>query len=65
MLLGDLMVMLKAIGACEYEGGTVKFCEDHGIRSKAMKEIRKLRMQLTNTGLLFSSDTNYLPDIKL
>lgn len=44
------MVMLKAVGSCEYAGGTVGFCEANGIRYKAMKEIRKLRTQLTNSG---------------
>ncbi|KAL5017532.1 hypothetical protein ScPMuIL_007121 [Solemya velum] len=48
-LLGDLMVLLKAVGAFEYEGGRPEFCEKHGIRHKAMKEVRKLRAQLTNT----------------
>jgi len=45
------MVMLKAVGSCEYEGCTPTFCEKHGIRLKAMKEVRKLRMQLTNAGI--------------
>ena len=51
LLLGDLMVMLKAVGSCEYEGCTPAFCEAHGIRLKAMKEVRKLRVQLTNAGV--------------
>ncbi|XP_041856183.1 probable ATP-dependent RNA helicase DHX37 [Melanotaenia boesemani] len=46
--LGDLMVMLGAVGACEFAGCTPKFCEDNGLRYKAMVEIRKLRGQLTN-----------------
>lgn len=50
MLLGDLMVLLKAVGACEYEGCDPQFCQDHGVRYKAVLEIRKLRQQLTNTG---------------
>ncbi|XP_066545535.1 putative ATP-dependent RNA helicase DHX37 [Amia ocellicauda] len=45
--LGDLMVMLGAVGACEYAGCTPKFCEDNGLRYKAMLEIRRLRGQLT------------------
>uniref|UniRef100_A0A1A7WLH1 Activating signal cointegrator 1 complex subunit 3 n=1 Tax=Iconisemion striatum TaxID=60296 RepID=A0A1A7WLH1_9TELE len=48
LLLGDLMVMLGAVGACEFAGCTPKFCEDNGLRYKAMVEIRKLRGQLTN-----------------
>ncbi|XP_046579366.1 probable ATP-dependent RNA helicase DHX37 [Haliotis rubra] len=49
MLLGDLMILLKAVGSCEYEGFSQDFCHKFGIRFKAMKEIRKLRAQLTNT----------------
>ena len=49
--MGDLMVLLKAIGACEFAGCTSEFCKAHGLRLKAMKEIRKLRSQLTNTGV--------------
>ncbi|KAK3586402.1 hypothetical protein CHS0354_013106 [Potamilus streckersoni] len=48
LLLGDLMVLLKTVGACEYEGCTPKFCQKYGVRMKAMKEVRKLRAQLTN-----------------
>ncbi|XP_069563899.1 probable ATP-dependent RNA helicase DHX37 [Brachyistius frenatus] len=48
LLLGDLMVMLGAVGACEFAGCTPKICEDNGLRYKAMVEIRKLRGQLTN-----------------
>ncbi|XP_042344791.1 probable ATP-dependent RNA helicase DHX37 [Plectropomus leopardus] len=46
--LGDLMVMLGAVGACEFAGCTPKFCEQNGLRYKAMVEIRRLRGQLTN-----------------
>lgn len=48
LLLGDLMVMLGAVGACEFAGCTPKFCEENGLRCKAMVEIRRLRGQLTN-----------------
>jgi len=44
------MVVLKAIGGCEFAGCSSEFCETHGLRLKAMKEIRKLRSQLTNSG---------------
>ncbi|XP_065890829.1 probable ATP-dependent RNA helicase DHX37 isoform X2 [Dysidea avara] len=57
-LLGDLMVILKAIGGCEFAGCSSKFCKTHGLRFKAMKEIRKLRSQLTN-----SVNANF-PDIE-
>jgi HrpA-like RNA helicase len=64
MLLGDLMLLLVALGAVEYEQhhqntntnkekNCVKFCEQYGIRYKAIVEARKLRKQLVNTGLRF------------
>ena len=54
-LLGDLMVLLRAVGACEYSGCSEEFCRKNGLRRKAMVEIRKLRQQLTNSGRLFCS----------
>jgi ATP-dependent RNA helicase DHX37/DHR1 len=48
LLLGDSMVLLRAVGAAEYSGATEEFCASHGIRTKALHEIRKLRVQLTN-----------------
>lgn len=38
------------MGACEFAGCSPKFCEDNGLRYKAMVEIRRLRGQLTNAG---------------
>jgi ATP-dependent RNA helicase DHX37/DHR1 len=56
MLLGDLMLLLVALGAVEYEQyksssnqACLKFCEQYGIRYKAILEARKLRKQLVNT----------------
>ena len=46
--LGDLLVILRAVGACEFSGCSEKFCKDNGLRYKAMTEIRKLRVQITN-----------------
>jgi ATP-dependent RNA helicase DHX37/DHR1 len=42
------MVLIRAVGAAEYAGVTQEFCDRYGLRFKAMKEIRKLRRQLTN-----------------
>lgn len=50
-LLGDPMVLLRAVGAAEYAGSQGKleaFCVANGLRLKAMSEVRKLRIQLTN-----------------
>ncbi|XP_045152666.1 probable ATP-dependent RNA helicase DHX37 [Echinops telfairi] len=48
LLLGDLMVLLGAVGAWEFAGGSAQFCEANGLRYKAMLEIRRLRGQLTS-----------------
>ncbi|XP_053952110.1 probable ATP-dependent RNA helicase kurz [Anastrepha ludens] len=50
-LLGDPMVLLRAVGAAEYAGSQGKlaqFCAENGLRPKALTEVRKLRIQLTN-----------------
>ncbi|QQP49404.1 Putative ATPdependent RNA helicase kurzlike, partial [Caligus rogercresseyi] len=47
-LLGDPMVLIRAVGAAEYDGCSPDFCHRYGLRLKAMREIRKLRRQLTN-----------------
>ncbi|XP_058061175.1 probable ATP-dependent RNA helicase kurz isoform X2 [Anopheles bellator] len=51
LLLGDPMILLKSVGAAEHanRNGTLNsFCTANGIRLKAIREIRKLRVQLTN-----------------
>ncbi|CAB3222170.1 unnamed protein product [Arctia plantaginis] len=51
LLLGDLGVLLRAVGAAEYahiKGEEEIFCAKYGLREKAVKEIRKLRKQLTS-----------------
>ncbi|XP_060532993.1 probable ATP-dependent RNA helicase kurz isoform X2 [Cylas formicarius] len=51
LLLGDNMVLLKAVGAAEHahsRGRLREFCDEHGLRHKAVAEIRKLRLQLTS-----------------
>lgn len=58
LLLGDPMVLLRAVGAAEYSGDIEAFCSTNGIRSKALREVRKLRVQLTNeTNLILPSGT--------
>ena len=67
------MVILRAVGVCEFAGCSEKFCKDSGLRHKAMVEIKKLRMQLTNTGkdvflLLIDSPVSaedYMVSVKL
>lgn len=64
-LLGDLMLLLVAMGAVEYEQHVnssektcIKFCEQYGIRYKAINEARKLRKQLVNTVNLILPELN-------
>lgn len=48
---GDPMVLIRAVGGAEYagiKGKLLSFCEEYGLRHKAVVEIRKLRQQLTN-----------------
>lgn len=50
-LLGDNMVLLRAVGAAEFahsKGKLERFCSENGLRHKAITEIRKLRIQITN-----------------
>lgn len=51
LFLGDNMVLLRAVCAAEYANSQSKletFCLDNGLRHKAVTEIRKVRIQLTN-----------------
>uniref|UniRef100_A0A8C9NAB8 DEAH-box helicase 37 n=1 Tax=Serinus canaria TaxID=9135 RepID=A0A8C9NAB8_SERCA len=63
--LGDLMVMLGAVGACEYSGCTQEFCEQNGLRHKAMLEIRRLRGQLTTAVNSVCRDAGLYVDPKM
>jgi len=44
------MIVLKAIGGYEFASCSSEFCKTNGLQLRAMKEIRKLRSQLTNSG---------------
>ncbi|XP_071848157.1 probable ATP-dependent RNA helicase DHX37 isoform X3 [Apostichopus japonicus] len=65
LLLGDLMVLLGAVGATEYAGNAANFCGSHGIRYKAMAEIRKLRRLLTNAVNSVDPDCSAFVDPKM
>jgi ATP-dependent RNA helicase DHX37/DHR1 len=43
----DVLKLLCAVGAYEYAGATDTFCQEKFLRVKTMREIRKLRMQIT------------------
>ncbi|XP_076236185.1 putative ATP-dependent RNA helicase kurz [Calliopsis andreniformis] len=65
LLLGDPIILMRAVGAAEYAGTKGKllpFCEKHGLRHKAIVEIRKLRQQLTNEINLNIQDLNLTID---
>lgn len=63
LLLGDPMVLLRAVGAAEYAGASDEFCNQHGIRCKALREVRKLRVQLTNeTNLILPVNDSVVVD---
>lgn len=65
--IGDPMVLVRAIGAAEYaasKGMLMSFCEENGLRHKAVVEIRKLRQQLTNEINLNMPGLNLIIDPK-
>ncbi|ESK95022.1 dhx37 protein [Moniliophthora roreri MCA 2997] len=43
----DCLKALSVVGAYEYAGGSLPFCQEHFVRPKAMEEIHKLRAQIT------------------
>jgi ATP-dependent RNA helicase DHX37/DHR1 len=63
--LGDLSVLLRAVGAWDYVGGRKDFCQRNGLRHRAMTEVAKLRRQLTNTVNAVCSDIDLAIDPKL
>lgn len=68
LLLGDNMVLLRAVGAAEFansEGKLEQFCAENGLRHKAVTEIRKLRLQLTNEIRTNVPDADVVVDPKL
>ncbi|PKU35373.1 hypothetical protein llap_14324 [Limosa lapponica baueri] len=58
-------VKKRAVGACEYAGCTRKFCEENGLRYKAMLEIRRLRGQLTTAVNSVCTDAGLYVDPKM
>lgn len=56
---------LGAVGACEFAGCSQQFCEENGLRYKAMLEIRRLRGQLTNAGTRAYTSVSYSHSLPL
>uniref|UniRef100_T1J6J7 RNA helicase n=1 Tax=Strigamia maritima TaxID=126957 RepID=T1J6J7_STRMM len=65
LLLGDAMVLLKTVGAAEFADCSLEFCMRHGIRHKAIVEVRKLRTQLTNAINLVMPNVDLCVDPKM
>ncbi|KAF8359525.1 rha-2, partial [Pristionchus pacificus] len=64
--LGDLLVLMKAVTESEKVQLDPVECGKLGIRAKAMHEVRKLRVQLTNVvNTSFSSQTDAVCDQQL
>lgn len=49
MLFGDLMILLKAVGAYEHQKSS-DVCARYGLRPRAMIDISKIRRQLIQIG---------------
>ena len=63
---GDVNVMLNAIIEFEEMCGSVPWCKQHGLRYKAMQEIRLLRKQLTdNVNSILPQDSKIKFSLKL
>ena len=60
--LGDLSVLLKALGAADFGEMSPRECENLGLRYKAVVEIRKMRRQLVN---LINTSCNLKKEITL
>ncbi|KAK3878836.1 hypothetical protein Pcinc_016552 [Petrolisthes cinctipes] len=63
--LGDVMVLVRAVGAAEYQAGGRQWCDSNGLRHKAITEIRKLRRQLTNEINLIIPSCDLILDPKM
>ncbi|KAL5482731.1 ECM16 [Sanghuangporus weigelae] len=46
--LSDVFRLLSVVGAYEFAGGGLQFCQEHFVRPKAMEEIHKLRAQISS-----------------
>ncbi|XP_065055451.1 probable ATP-dependent RNA helicase DHX37 isoform X1 [Rhopilema esculentum] len=64
-LLGDMMVLLRAVGACEFAGCSEKFCQENGLRYKAMAEIRKLRAHLSKAVTAINPNVDVFVDPRM
>ncbi|GLV38461.1 kurz [Carabus blaptoides fortunei] len=64
-LLGDPMVLMRAVLTVNNQTDLKQACETHHLRLKAVLEVRKLQHQLTNEILKFVPDANISVNLKL
>lgn len=57
-LLGDLMVLLRAVLEADTHNNSQQYCDQHGLRQKGLLNVRKLRRQLTNEVNMIVPDAN-------
>lgn len=62
-LLGDAMLLLRAVGAAEFAADSAEFCRKHGLRIAAVREVSRLRVQLSGAvgSVLHTSPGNPSP----
>ncbi|CAF1367453.1 unnamed protein product [Rotaria sordida] len=67
LLLGDIMVLLKAVGALDHQNSKndLSICMHYGLRPKAMTEIRKIRRQLIQIVKSILPETASILDARL
>ncbi|CAF1497028.1 unnamed protein product [Rotaria sordida] len=67
LLLGDIMVLLKAVGALDHQNSKndLSICTHYGLRPKAMTEIRKIRRQLIQIVKSILPETASILDARL
>ncbi|CAF3153468.1 unnamed protein product [Rotaria socialis] len=67
LLFGDMMVLLKAVGALDHQNSKndLSICTRYGLRPKAMAEIRKIRRQLTQIVKSILPETATVLDARL
>lgn len=61
----DVFRLLSAVGAYEYDGGSVAFCAKNFLQPKAMTEVHKLRAQISSLVASFSgnADAGFAPKL--
>jgi ATP-dependent RNA helicase DHX37/DHR1 len=64
-LLGDLGLLLTVVGAWSHSRGRTEFSAKTGLQPRAMREVTRLRQQLTNSVNMICPDLNLVIDPSL